>query len=79
MSQPLWEMRLRLPLDKFELDVNCTTNRRVIGLFGPSGSGKTTWLEAVAGLRRHAKGYLRCGKNIWLDSERSIRLSYNFV
>ncbi len=74
MSRPLWEMRLRLPLDKFELDVHCTSERRVIGLFGPSGSGKTTWLETVAGLRRHARGYLRCGESVWLDSEAGIRL-----
>ena len=68
------EMCLRLPLDKFTLDVDCTSSRRVVGLFGPSGSGKTTWLEAVAGLWRQARGYVRCGENVWLDSENGINL-----
>ena len=74
MKRSALEMCLRLPLDKFTLDVDCTSSRRVVGLFGPSGSGKTTWLEAVAGLRRQARGYVRCGENVWLDSENGINL-----
>ncbi len=67
-------MHLRVPLDKFSLDVECTTSQRVVGLFGPSGSGKTTWLETIAGLRRDARGYLSCGDAVWLDSDAGINL-----
>ena len=66
---------LQVPLDKFTLDVDFRTTRRVIGLFGPSGSGKTTLLEAVAGLRRKSLGIVKCGSNVWQDSARGIRLT----
>lgn len=74
MSGAVLEMRLRVPLQSFALDISCSTDQRVVGLFGPSGSGKTTWLEAIAGLRRDASGYLRCGESVWLDGERGIDL-----
>lgn len=74
MNVPTLEMRLHLPLDRFDLDVDCTSHKQVIGLFGPSGSGKTTWLESVAGLRRQARGKLCCGDTVWLESERGVNL-----
>lgn len=74
MSDARLHMRLRVPLEGFDLDVDCSTNERVLGLFGPSGAGKTTWLETVAGLRR-ATGYVRCGDAVWLDSEAGVDLS----
>jgi molybdate transport system ATP-binding protein len=74
MKTPFLEMRLRVPLDRFDLDVDCATDERVLGLFGPSGSGKTTWLESIAGLRRTVSGKLSCGETVWLDSERGINL-----
>lgn len=74
MSAPVFEMRLRVPLDKFDLAADWTSHRRVVGLFGPSGSGKTTFLEAVAGLRRAATGFIRCDGRVWLESERGTKL-----
>lgn len=74
MSPATLTMRLRVPLDEFALDVDCETERRVVGLFGPSGSGKTTWLEAIAGLREGAEGFVRCGDAIWLDSAGGVDL-----
>lgn len=74
MSGVLLEMCLRVPLQKFALEISCSTNERVVGLFGPSGSGKTTWLEAIAGLRRGVSGYLRCGGSVWRDDESGIDL-----
>lgn len=74
MSDTTLEMRLRVPLDEFELRVDCVTERRVVGLFGPSGSGKTTWLESLAGLRRNATGRVRCGDEVWLDSDAGVYL-----
>jgi molybdate transport system ATP-binding protein len=67
-------VQVRLPLDRFDLDVDFTTTHRVTGVFGVSGSGKTTLLEAVAGLRRGAQGRIRLGATDWLDSARRLRV-----
>ncbi len=57
---------IRLPLDRFTLDVDFTTSHRVTGLFGPSGSGKTSVLESIAGLRRATTGRIALGDETWL-------------
>jgi molybdate transport system ATP-binding protein len=67
---PPLSLQVRLPLDRFELEVDFTTTHRVTGVFGVSGSGKTTLLETVAGLRRGARGVVRFGGDVWLDSGR---------
>ncbi len=71
---PILEVRLKVPLDRFELDVDFATHARVTGIFGVSGSGKTTLLETIAGLRRGACGVIRCGGESWLDSTVGLRL-----
>lgn len=68
------EVRVRLPLDQFELDVAFQTTHRVTGVFGVSGSGKTSLLEAIAGLRRGAHGLIRLGEVVWLDSAQRLCL-----
>ena len=67
-------VRVRLPLDRFALEVDFETTHRVTGIFGVSGSGKTTLLETIAGLRRRAAGSIRLGGDVWLDSERGVRV-----
>ncbi|MFN7998227.1 MAG: ABC transporter ATP-binding protein [Bryobacteraceae bacterium] len=47
----------------------------VMVLFGPSGAGKSTVLRAVAGLERPDTGEIRCGDDVWFDSERSIHVA----
>jgi molybdate transport system ATP-binding protein len=59
---------IRLPLDRFALEVAATTTHRVTGIFGVSGSGKTSLLETIAGLRRGAHGVVRFGDQTWQDS-----------
>jgi len=44
----------------------------VTALFGHSGSGKTTILRAIAGLERHAGGYLVVNGAVWQDDARGI-------
>lgn len=44
----------------------------VTALFGHSGSGKTTILRAVAGLERHANGYLEVNGDVWQDDARGL-------
>jgi molybdate transport system ATP-binding protein len=66
---PSLSVQVRLPLDRFDLDVAFETTHRVTGIFGASGSGKTTLLETIAGLRRGARGRIAAGESVWLDSE----------
>jgi len=62
-------VRVRLPLDRFDLDVDFTLERPVTGLFGPSGAGKTSLLRVLAGLTRQARGRVAMGDEIWLDRD----------
>jgi molybdate transport system ATP-binding protein len=65
---------INLSLDRFSLATSFETNAHVTGIFGPSGCGKTSFLEVVAGLRRHAKGFLKLGDTIWQDTENKVFL-----
>jgi len=60
--------RFLVERDGFCLDVDLQIpSTGVTSLFGPSGCGKTTILRAIAGLDRHANGYLKVGDTIWQD------------
>jgi molybdate transport system ATP-binding protein len=64
---------LQVCFPNFELDVSHTfAAEGITGLFGQSGSGKTTLLRALAGLERNARGTIRLGDTIWLDSRSGI-------
>jgi molybdate transport system ATP-binding protein len=67
-------VRLRFPLDSFDLDVDFVARRRVTGVFGASGAGKTSLLKAVAGLKRRADGVVRLDDETWLDSAAGVYL-----
>ena len=40
-----------------------------LALAGPSGAGKTSILRVVAGLLRPERGAVRCGEQVWLDTD----------
>ena len=63
---------IQVPLDRFTLSVTWETSERSLGIFGHSGAGKTTILEAVAGLRRDARGTIRVDGETWLDSSSGV-------
>jgi len=67
-------LALEVPCGRFTLAVAWETDQPALGLFGPSGAGKTTVLEALAGLRRAARGRIEVGGRTWLDSARGVRL-----
>jgi molybdate transport system ATP-binding protein len=63
---------VRVPLGRFELDVDLEMTARATGIFGASGTGKTTLLEVIAGLRRDAAGIVSFGEDHWLDGTRGV-------
>lgn len=56
----------------FRVEADLSLERGVLVLFGPSGSGKSLTLQALAGLVRPQRGYLRVGGETLYDSERGI-------
>ena len=69
---PRLRVDVTLPLHRFTLEAAFETGASTLGLFGPSGAGKTTLLEAIAGLRRHARGRIEFDGETWLDSGKGI-------
>ncbi len=64
----------RLEQGSFALDMRERLDARVTVLFGPSGAGKTTILEAIAGLRRPARGTIAVNGRAVYDAARRIDL-----
>jgi molybdate transport system ATP-binding protein len=65
---------LKVPLQRFALELKWETDESSLGIFGHSGAGKTTVLEVLAGLRPRARGLIRVSGETWLDSSRGIDL-----
>jgi molybdate transport system ATP-binding protein len=68
------DLDVTLPQGTFLLDVRTTVTGRGLGLYGPSGSGKTTLLEAVAGLRRPARGTVRLNGRLLFSSTQGVNV-----
>jgi len=71
---PRIDLDLVVPCARFDVALAWTTDEPALGLFGPSGAGKTSVLEAIAGLRREARGRIAVAGDVWLDSARGLRL-----
>ncbi|HLL85237.1 MAG TPA: molybdenum ABC transporter ATP-binding protein [Longimicrobium sp.] len=65
-------LELTLPLEDFALEVALTPFERALAVVGQSGSGKTSLLEAIAGLRRRARGRIVLGERTLFDSARGV-------
>ena len=71
-----FEFNLRLPRDKFQLEVNEKLRTdQVWAIMGASGCGKTSLLRSLAGLESHACGTVSFNGEIWQDSDRGIFVS----
>lgn len=68
------DLDLKVPLDRFTLQLSWRTWEESLGIFGHSGAGKTTVLESLAGLRPSATGVIRVKGETWLDSARGVCL-----
>jgi molybdate transport system ATP-binding protein len=69
------ELDLELPLASFPLRVATRLADGVTAVMGPSGAGKTSLLEAIAGLRRGARGRIALDGEPLLDSARGLSLA----
>jgi len=64
---------ITVPLDGFDVAARFdVSGAPIISIFGPSGAGKTTILRAIAGLEKRARGVIRMGGDIWLDTASDI-------
>lgn len=74
MKKPL-EIAVRVDHPDFRLEIDHAIDAQgVTAVFGPSGCGKTTLLRTIAGFERPESGVIRCGPEIWFDSEARIDL-----
>ena len=75
MTGPTIDIDLSLGLPGFVLRVKALLPGAVTAVMGPSGAGKTSLLEAMAGLRRGARGRLVIGGEALLDDARKVDLA----
>ncbi|MGH7873579.1 MAG: molybdenum ABC transporter ATP-binding protein [Candidatus Binatia bacterium] len=69
------QLRCRIPLASFELDIDATFDTRVTAIFGPSGAGKTTLLDAIAGLRDIVDGEIEIDGRVLFSSAAGINMA----
>ena len=74
MTATRFEIRVRVPLAHFDLDVDVSSSARTLGVFGPSGSGKTSLIEALAGWRAPAAGRIRLEDTLLFDAASDVAL-----
>ncbi|NTV11294.1 MAG: ATP-binding cassette domain-containing protein, partial [Zoogloea sp.] len=73
MSENALRARFHIRRPGFALDAELALpGRGVTALFGHSGCGKTSLLRAIAGLDRHAGGFLAINGDTWQDDARGI-------
>jgi molybdate transport system ATP-binding protein len=58
----------------FTLQVGLTSEARVLGVFGASGAGKTTLMQAIAGVVKPERGFIKIGDQLLFDSRSGIDL-----
>lgn len=62
------EIDIKKTLGDFELDVEFSSNAKIIGLLGASGSGKSSVLRIIAGLIKPDSGIIRLDNELLFDS-----------
>jgi len=65
---------VRFALSRFDLEIDTTFDRAIVGIFGPSGAGKTILLELISGLRRPDSGTLTLDDATLFDANASKNL-----
>jgi len=72
------EIDVQLPLDRFNLRVNCKSEATAIAILGPSGGGKTSLLEVIAGLRKGTADRIVLDGEVLADAPQKISLRPEF-
>ena len=69
-------MNLYLNIEKnlstFNLNVNFTKSKGILGLLGASGSGKSLTLKNIAGLETPNKGKIVVNDKVFFDSDKKF-------
>jgi molybdate transport system ATP-binding protein len=72
----LLRVEAQTTLGAFGLDVALDVpTGACLALAGPSGAGKSTVLRIAGGLLRPDRGLVRCGEELWLDTERGVNVA----
>ena len=58
------DIKIYKKLDRFDLDINFKSDKKLISIVGKSGSGKTTLLRAIAGFEK-IEGYIKVDNKEW--------------
>jgi molybdate transport system ATP-binding protein len=69
------EIDFALTRRAFELTVALALGAETIAVVGPSGAGKSSLLRTVAGLERPHRGRITLADEVWLDTDRQVRLA----
>ena len=69
-----WELKLRLAIESFEVDIALSTGARSIAIIGPNGAGKTTLLRGIAGAHPPANGLIKVGADVLYCHESQVNL-----
>jgi molybdate transport system ATP-binding protein len=64
-------------LGAFKLDVQFAADAPIVGLFGPSGSGKSSVINAIAGIIKPSRGYVRVNGLSLYDAQRKVDIPRN--
>ena len=74
MSTAQTQLRVRLLLAQFVLDVDVSSSARWLGVFGPSGAGKSSLIETIAGWRKPVAGRIQVGGALLFDDAQRFTL-----
>lgn len=66
--------KFRLHRKQFTLEMNCSIDSKITGIFGPSGAGKTSFVKAISGLAIPDDGSISISKQIVFSEKDSINL-----
>ncbi len=67
------EVAVSKKLSEFSLNVSFSCpGSSLLAVTGPSGAGKTTTVRCIAGLEHPDIGFIVCGDEVWVDTERGI-------
>ena len=68
------EIDLKRVQGDFNLQIQCSIDAQVTGLFGPSGAGKSTLLAMIAGLTKPSEGHIIIDGEVLFDSKCNINI-----